>query len=267
MNAQWAGTTGRSQCLSVCAQRGQAAIEALVVLLVLLSLWVGIAWLLRFQDIALQTQHASRYAAFSLSRHFELRPVDDIRRRYFSGPAHQWTDRGGLRLLDPAQVSLQVTRHQKLSALAQAGGVLPDAVSLRQGWQIEDAGIVRAQVLAAPHRPERHLLRKADGLKVGMGQFDAWYPVLSRHTAILVDAGHASGDQDTQRRVAQSGQGWGDSAADSYRLGRQVSAAVQAQDRAWNRAGPEFDWLRRWAGFVPARHLNASQGESDEHQD
>lgn len=265
MTAPWSGTAGRSQCLSLCAQRGQAAIEALVVLLVLLSLWVGIAWLLRFQDIALQTQHASRYAVFSLSRHFELRPVDDIRRRYFSGPAHQWADRSGLKLLDPAQLSLQVTRHQKLSALAQAGGALPDAVLLRQGWKIEDAGIVRAQVLAAPHRPERRLLPKADGLRVGMDQFDTWYPALSRHTAILVDAGHASGDQDAQHRVAQSGLGWGDSAADSYRLGRQVSAAVQAQDRAWNRAEPELDWLSSWAGFVPARHLNASQGESDEH--
>ncbi|MEO6985799.1 MAG: hypothetical protein ABI155_10680 [Paralcaligenes sp.] len=267
MTAPWPGTRGCPQYQVSSKQRGQAAIEALVVLLVLLSLFVGIAWLLRFQDMALQAQHASRYAAFSLSRHFQLRPVDEIRRRYFSGPAHRWTDRGGLKLLDPAQVSLQVTRPGALSAVAQAGGAVPEAVLLRQGWQIEDAGIAQARVLAAPRKPERHPLRKSDGLKVGMNQFDSWYPVLARHTAILIDAGHASGDQDTQRRVAQSGFGWGDNVAGSSRLGRQVQTAVQRLDQPWNRPEPEFDWLSRWAGFVPEHHLNVNQEVGSGYED
>ncbi|TAL83196.1 MAG: pilus assembly protein [Candidimonas sp.] len=259
MTTPYSCATSPLPSCSAYLQKGQAAVEALVVLLVLLSLWVGIAWLLRFQDIALQAQHASRYAAFSLGRHVGLRPVGDIRRRYFSGAAHQWVDRGGHHLLDPAQVSLQMTRHQKLGVVAQAGGALPDAVVLRRGWQLEDAGIVRAQVLAAPHRPERHLLHKAGGLNTGLSQFDSWYPALSRHTAILVGAGHSSGDQEVQRRVAESGLGWSDNAADSYRLGRQVQSAVQALDRPWNRGTPEFDWLSSWVGFVPARHLYTNQ--------
>lgn len=42
------------------SQRGQALVEGLVILLVLLVLWVGIAWLGRLQDMGLQAVHGSR---------------------------------------------------------------------------------------------------------------------------------------------------------------------------------------------------------------
>src|SRR5690606_21491129 len=55
--------------------KGQAMAEALVVLLALLSVWAGLAWLARYQDMALQTSHASRFAVFSMTRGEAANPL------------------------------------------------------------------------------------------------------------------------------------------------------------------------------------------------
>jgi hypothetical protein len=237
-------------------QRGQAAAEALLVLLLLASLWVGSAWLLRWQDVAMQAQHASRYAAFAASRDIAAQPLEDIRHGYFSGPAHLWRDRRGADLLSAgrSEVSLQFDRAQALGAAAQPGGAHADAGELRQGWLIEDTGMVTARVAveaAAPaHSPAAS----------GLAQFDAWRPAIRRHSAILAGAGHASSDARAQQRAAGSGLGWSLAAERSYALGRRVQSWAGGLDRPWGRAQPLFDWLGPWAGRVPQLHLSPATG-------
>jgi hypothetical protein len=252
------------------AEKGQALIEGVVVLLALLSLWVAIPWLSRFQDIALQASHASRFAAFSMTRNRAAMPVQQIREHYFSGPAHQWADRRGQALLslDKSEVSLKISAGAALAAQAQPGGSAQLAQLLRSDWRLEDSGIINAhvsvalpafQVLATP------AASGSDSIKAGISQFDKGYPVVSRHTAILAGAGHASSDTDTQIRVSESGLGWSDSAQRSYALGRKIESRMAPVDQAWGRPAPVFDWLLPWAAEVPEFHIGNHPGEPLEH--
>src|SRR5690554_6440980 len=76
--------------------QGQALVEGVVVLLVLVALWVSAGWLFRLQDMALQASHGSRYAAFSAARGVDDQRVQaTVRQRYFSGPSHQWRTLSG----------------------------------------------------------------------------------------------------------------------------------------------------------------------------
>lgn len=239
----------------VLFQQGQALVEGLVVLLALISLWLGISWLARFQDMALQASHASRYAAFALSRNPDETVESDVRQHYFSGPAHQWSDRRGKRLLSPGldEVVLQPSRQTALANVAQPGGAVLYAQALRQDWRLEDAGVLAAQLSVAPRLslvPQEQVL-PADGLSY----FDQQRLVLRRHTAILTDAGHAADDIATQQTVANSSLAWGNSANSSYARGKKIASAMTAVDAAWNRTEPVFDWLGPWSGRVPEAHL------------
>lgn len=226
---------------------GQALVEGIVALLVLLSLWVAISWLGRFQDMALQASHASRFAAFSLTRNPDATPIIQSRTHYFSGRDHQWMNHRGKSVLgnvlsnDHSEVTLRVVRPLALEPGAQPGGVFKRAQELRRDWRIEDRGIVKATVAIAPPN----------------------YPALARHTALLTGAGHAADDVDSQQRVAESPAAWSNSANRSYDLGRRVQASASALDRAWSRSEPHFDWLAPWAGHVPAYHLGEFQGDNN----
>jgi len=232
-------------------------LEGVVVILALLMVWVASAWLLRFQDMALQASHASRYAAFSLARHQDYRPAGVVRQSFFMGSGHQWRNRRGAEILSASrsEVTLQVVRDAQLSSKAQPGGDHADARRLRSEWQLEDAGIFSARVIAAPQAVADSL--QGASFAAGLRQFDAYYPRLARHTAILSGAGHASGDRDTQIRVGQSALAWGDAAAASSSLGRRIAAAVTGVEGGWRRPAPVFDWLEVWQGMVPEQHFSA----------
>ncbi|SHG73860.1 hypothetical protein [Pollutimonas bauzanensis] len=238
-------------------QLGQALMEGMVALMALLSLWVGLSWLARLQDMALQAAHASRYAAFAFTRNPQADTEGDVRRHYFSGPAHQWSDRRGQRLLGDglAEVALRYDSGAALAAQAQAGGAAPYAQSLRQGWRIEDTGILAGHVAVAPWPglPPG----PAASPSAGLNYFDSQRLVLRRHTAILAGAGHAPDDAAAQQLLAGSALAWGKSADASYALGAQVAAAMVRVDAAWNRSAPVFDWLAPWAGRVPDPHLHS----------
>ena len=237
---------------------GQALVEGLVVVAAMAALFVAIPWLGRLQDLALQAAHASRYAAFSLARDPDLRPAESIRRHYFFGSSHQWRSLAGQRLVaQDWQARLAVAPHT-VPATALPGGVDSDASALRGGLALDQWGILEARVqVSFPESPAF----PPSTVEAGR-HFARWrYPSLSRHTAILVDAGHAASDQLAQQRVAESGPGWGNAAAVSYSLGRRISNAVAPSDRGWGRDAPTFDWLAPWAGWLPSHHL-AAWGEN-----
>jgi len=236
---------------------GQALAEALLAMLALLSLWVGAAWLARYQDIALQASHASRFAAFAVTRHADARPLDDIHRHFFSGPGHRWADRRGRQILQPGrpEVRLHVDRHAHLGPQAQPGALNSQALALRPQWQIEDAGIVTAAV-AVSARGGTDASHAASFMS-GLRDFDLAYPRLSRHTAILAGAGHAGGDVQAQQRVASAPQAWREAAQASQSAGRQAAPVMGRVDHGWGRPPPDFDWLAPWTGAVPPQHLSS----------
>ncbi|CAM5400991.1 type IV pilus modification PilV family protein [Eoetvoesiella caeni] len=244
-------------------QGGQALLEGLVAMLILLMLWVGITWLARFQDMALQTSHASRFAAFSLARDPGYASIGAIRQSYFSGPGHQWKDRRGRDILaaERNEVVLDITRDARLPSGAQPGGPHAAATTLRQEWRLEDAGIASAVVSVNARRPavsgHAALNEPGAGLSGGLelAQFDSYPLPLVRHTAILLDAGHASSDVGTQVRVAQSDLAWAAAANVSYGLGAKISSAMNTVDGAWRRPQPVFDWLGPWHEIIPEHHL------------
>lgn len=237
-------------------QSGQAMAEGIVVLGVLLSVYVAISWLGRIQDMALSAQHASRHAAFQQARAERGITPQDISRHFFSGPAHQWTDRRGQRLLGGKAdgVTLSLRRHA-LSSHAQPGGQGGTATALRRDWEIQDPGIVHAEVQLNGASPIQNIdAPNSAGLRFAEG-----YPAIYRHTAILTGAGHASGDAHVQQVLGQSELGWSGSAAASYSIGSRISAIMRQVDAAWARPEPKFDWLAPWAGRIPDHHLVATR--------
>ncbi|HUH59001.1 MAG TPA: pilus assembly protein [Candidimonas sp.] len=238
--------TSHVEASHVGGQQGQAMVEGLVVLLALTALWSAISWLGRLQDIDLQAAHASRYAAFSSTRHPNMdahRNMGHIARlHFFGGPAHQWTDAQGSRMLRNAaeEVQFDTDRRGSLPFHAQPGGSGGNATSLRADWHIADTGIVDSHVTVAPS---------------AFNPADWGISAVRRHTAILVGAGHAGNDTHVQHRLAESALAWGKSAQASYGVGRSIAGAMVAVDAGWDRPEPIFDWLDPWADAVPDSHL------------
>lgn len=237
------------------AQAGQALAEALVAFSALLLLWVAIAWLGRFQDIALQASHASRHLAFTEARGAPIE-AEALGKHFFAGPAHRWADRRGRPLFgaDGDEARFAVARGPELDAMAQPGQGAGHAQALRRQWRVADAGIVDARVVIEfPFAPGDGKAR-AGAFMSSLRDFDLAYPRLSRHTSIITHAGHASDDDSAQRRVAGSALAWSDAAQRSYGLGRRILALMKPVDAGWRRPDPAADWLGAWTGEVPQRH-------------
>ena len=236
-------------------QRGQALVEALIALSVLLLVWAAVAWLGRYQDIGLLASHASRFAAFSYARG-EASITDQVHRNFFAGASHRWSDRrGDLLLADKNQVAVEVNRASQLVAMAQPGQAASHAAALREQWDVADAGIVNARIRVEFLSPQARPVPGKKAFLSGLRDFDGGYPKLVRHTAILEGAGHAADDTQAQRRVADSAMAWSDAASHSYGLTGQIKAVMNPVDAGWNRPGPSQDWLASWAGDVPEWHL------------
>ena len=251
--------------MSTPLQRGQALVESMVVLLVLAVLWVAIHWLAHYQDMALSATHASRLAAFQAAR--EVNPVSAGAQNtyqpthaaaaigwYFSGVAHRWTDRRGIRQLDAEKdINVTLSRAQRLSPHGQPGAESNHASRLRREWSVEDAGILQARVQlsgAGRSTGDRPLTEGPIGLRF----FDSGYPPLMRSTSILTHSGHVSTDQAVQRQVAASRLAWASPYAASRAATQEIMARADGVDGGWDRSAPSLDWLVPWAGRVPG-HL------------
>lgn len=245
------------------AQGGQSLLEGMVALLVLSSIWVGVTWVGRLQDIALTTQHASGRAAFAAARQDTAGLSDRLRKGFFDRPAHRWADRAGSRLLaaTPDDVLISLDRDPVLSLLAQPGGPGSVATQLRSDWALHDTGLVTARVVSRPS--SGGLGHNRSGGILGLRILDISLPVLARHTSILVGAGHASADTSVQRILRQSGLAWSGAADASKSAGRMVAGIMNDVDAGWDRSTPDFDWLLPWAGRVPGRHLSRTGGSDD----
>lgn len=229
--------------MTLYRQSGQAIVEGLVVLGVLSSLWLGVAWLGRLQDVALQVGHASRHQAFALSHQGQepdglaIEPL----------PGQSWQTRRGEAFLDVEVMQSSFVLDARPSSL-QLGGDAPATAAVQQDLQLGDRGVWVVSVYrqtAGEEQPGMDL-QNFDRLRLG----------INRHTAIMRGTGAAVSDGAVQSRLAQAASVWAAQAERSIALGEQISGRMQAVDAAWGRADFKPDWLELWTGWVPAHHLN-----------
>lgn len=224
-------------------QSGQAIVEGLVVMGVLSSLWLGVAWLGRLQDVALQVGHTSRHQAFALSHQGLALDKQALERL----PGQSWQTRRGEAFLD-AEVMDSSLAFDGREPSIRLGEAAPAAVAMREDLLLGERGVW----VVSAHR--RTVGEKQAGS--GLQSFDRLELGINRHTAIMRGTGAAVSDDATQVRLAQAGSVWAAQAGRSIALGEQVSGRMQAVDAAWGRAAFSSDWLGPWTGWVPAHHLS-----------
>jgi len=144
-----------------------------------------------------------------------------------------------------ADTNVEMAWFATLSSAAQPGGAYRHAVVLRQQWRLDEAGVASAQALM----PMTHTPAAAGLLNV------------SRHTAVLRDAGHSSGDAQVQQRVASAMLGWQTAQTRSVSAGQSVASRMNLVDSAWARPLPHFDWLSDWTAMLPPEFLRDSAAQ------
>lgn len=223
--------------------RGQALAEGMVGLAALAVLFWAIPVLGRYQDIALQAAHASRYAAFlaAVGAADEEEVSGMASTTYFSGSGRRWRTVSGDALMPFAPV-VSMRRVPDATGMQPGAGHAAAAV-LRREWQVGDDAMLQATVLARPRDV------------VSLGAAAPGFLGIARSTSILTGAGHVYSDEAVQQRVAQGAAGWAAAARRSTAAGREVTARMQDVDEAWARPRPDFDWLGRWQALVPADRL------------
>lgn len=227
-------------------QNGQALAESLAVLGVLGSLWVGIAWLGRLQDIGLQLSHASRRAAFAHAHQgMVMADLPEPVSGYARAPGHIWQTRQGNPLLSAGvwvrlDASARVPEYRPGDPVAGAAGLRQElALGLDFVW------LARTGAYTTGLERTRRQLSDIDRPALS----------LQRHTAILSGTGAAAGDGAVQATLADSPRAWSGLADASRAAGSQADRRLRGVDEAWGRPRPTWDWLSSWAGQVPARHL------------
>lgn len=226
-----------------CENRGQALAEGMVGLVALAVLFWAIPVLGRYQDIALQAAHASRYAAFLAA--VGAADEEDVSgmasTAHFSGSGRRWRTVSGDALMPFApEVSMQRVPDE---TGMQPGAGHTAVAALRREWQVGDDALLQATVLARPQDV------------VSLGPAAPGFLGIARSTSILTGAGHVYSDEAVQQRVAQGAAGWATAAARSTSAGREMRARMQDVDEAWARPRPDFDWLGPWQALVPADRL------------
>lgn len=225
------------------ASRGQALLEGLVGLIALAVLFWAIPVLGRYQDIALQASHASRYAAFlaAIGMTEDQDVLDMASMASFSGSGLRWRTVSGDALMPFAP---GVSTQRVPEAMGMHPGAGHATVSrLRREWRVGDDAMLQATVRAQP----RDVVSLGPALP---GPLD-----IARSTSILTGAGHAYSDEAVQQRVDQGAAGWARAAERSTLAGREVAGRMQAVDAAWARPHPDFDWLGAWQALVPDDRL------------
>ncbi|WP_189615539.1 hypothetical protein [Pigmentiphaga litoralis] len=241
--------------------------EAVVGVLVLGVLLHVVAATDRVQDLALRASMAGRYAAMLLTRNEVMADGDlarDVRERFFAGPWHRWQTRQGDAMLSDATTSVRVTVGERsVHAGTQVGQHDLQATTLRQEVLQRDRGMDVATVAVMPRlgrtkapMPEPGWSPGLNlGLHPGLTPWASMSLRLNRHTAILTDAGHATSDRGVTERLQRAPQTWAASAAQSTRVGKEVTQQLSGIDRPWGRPLPQFDWLTPWETLVPADRL------------
>lgn len=248
------------------AARGQALTEFLAVSLVLLPLFLLLPVIGKIQDIAHETQLASRYAAFDAllrnDSHNRFKPPEQIegelRHRFFSAgagivsedapqpfaPRPQWSDPYAHPLIgDPAAVQLSFgPSHGKTHADAYTTASDTERFVLAPRAGLQSNGIYNVNVSA-------DLAKLPAGLKL-IEPFDRLSLRIERHASVLPDAWTANGPAQAERRFGPL------AAANAWLQKLEPAAAIVMQlVELHDVASPSFGALERWRDAVPSDRL------------
>lgn len=199
-------------------QQGQAAVETAMAVLVLVPLFVGVAWLGRLQLSALNTAHTSRQIAFAAAQGQTLGD--------FHAPLH-------------IEYSTDYWR------VPTVGNGHAGAAALANDWLRTGHDILRLRARDTTPTPG---VFKSEGTP-------GWHLVVSRSTSILTGAGGGLGDSATQNRIAESSAGWTLAGATSRTQASRLRGQLRGLDVPWRRGELSIDWLTPWDDLIPTERV------------
>ena len=208
-------------------QAGQALVEGVLAIPLLIGLWLGVAHVGNLLHAANRAADLGRLHAFLAAAR-----VDPLRPEAIAA---------GIASSNEAVSLRRAAARQDAGHVAFAG----DTGALRREWLAHDPGLLHARARAVTRAPVR--------LGPAMAMPSS---ALARYTVIATGAAHSSGDAQAQDRIARSATGWGNAADLSRRHGQRIANVMSRVDRPWRRPAPDFDWLRPWQGVVPASLLH-----------
>lgn len=223
-------------------QKGQAIIEAMVLMLVLATLLVALMWLGRLQDIGLQLSHASRHNAFKFAyQKIDVMSANDMA-SYIQNSF--WKNRNASNLINTTDFSIKDTQ---LSSYINTDKKFITAIKLFDELELDDKTIWQSMAAAEVGTLNKNF--------ANLAKFDQQKLHIMRFTAIMRSSPTVSNDTEVQSRLANSPSVWANQAKHSINLGQKLNHRLQNIDSAWNRSLPEWDWLNGWVSSVPKRHL------------
>lgn len=213
-------------------QQGQALVEMLVVVTVLLLLGAVLLWLQRWQQIKLQTQHHAALSAFRYAATHELGPAPEFLPDYLTGLHSPLTHQ----LLRQQQLLLRPQFWQPLVS-AHSDALL--GARARSLFTVQALELAQQQELAwGLGRPRL----------MGLMQVQS-------QTAIEVGSGAAHGAQQSTERLAAHQRLWRYATLPSQAAFTQLTPLLRPVDSAWSRADPDLHWLTPWQDSVPKPYL------------
>lgn len=237
---------------------GQAMVEALLGLGLLVVLFWAVSVLGRQLDLVQQLAHASRHAVFldaagEWDEALEQTLLEDF---WLAGHEQRWRTPQSLSLVVPGSARWQTGR-SSLPSAAEIGGTQRDAAQLRPEWALQDTGVY-----------QRHAQVSLRGFRVwvpgaGSDSAKAMMPalVLQRQTSLVAGAGATSSDEETSKRLEHGPSGWAKAAERSRDLGQTATHLLSPLEQGWGRPTPRWDWVSSWQHQRPALTAPESGGE------
>ncbi|MGG4603474.1 TadE family protein [Paenalcaligenes sp. Me131] len=200
------------------SQRGQAIVESIIVLPVLMGLLFMAHWLLYAQHEKSRVQLAAAHGAF-------------LRAQLWSAD-YPLTEPQRKALWDAEATGLQYSQ----TGYGWNEALDRESTSLAAEVRLEDEGIHQSSL-------QKRLSH-------------ALFPslALTQQHVVLVGSGSAVAAAQVRQRLEQAPQWWGKAADRSRRQVQNIEYFTGTVDKAWGRATPEYDWLRQWESSIPSRY-------------
>lgn len=223
--------------MTIYKQLGQAMIEALLLIIVLASLFIAVIWINKLQDIGLQLNHQSRNLVFK----YAYQKTDIADNDYLQ--KNIWLNRQTESLINNITIN---NKNNESGAYYLVGKNFGHILPLFDELKLGDSSILKTTVSASIgdlDKPSR------------ISNFDRNKLTISRYTSIMTDVKTIPNDSQIQENLRGSKTIWHSQANKSIALGHELEDKLQGIDQAWGRPLPNWDWLGRWASQLPARHL------------
>lgn len=211
-------------------QYGQAVAESILVVALLSTIFIGIAWIAQLQQEALTAAQTSRQAAFAQARGQAVMGAQGI-------PGVVSASYGN----DSSNV-LPISRNSQARTLAK------DWLALKPETLTVWAQDGKTRFLpSAPNGVLKLSSMVDEGIRI------------RRQTSLIVAAGHAASDRDAQQRISTSSAGWSSAAGLSGQAVKQENSRMRSVDAVWKRGELTSNWLMPWADLVPAERIGAKR--------